>query len=46
MAIGSSASDFTFEIPKLEPALFGFTKHGKPTFLTISAVLIASPLFR
>jgi hypothetical protein len=26
IAIGNSSSVFTFEIPKLEPDLFGFTK--------------------
>jgi hypothetical protein len=31
MAIGSFR--FHLEIPKLEPALLGFTKQGNPTFL-------------
>ena len=46
MAIGNSAAVFTFEIPKLDPDLFGFTKQGNPTLFTISAVSIRSPLLR
>ena len=46
MATGNSASVFTLEIPKLDPALLGFTKQGKPTLFTIAAVSICSPLFK
>ena len=34
----------TLDIPKLEPALLGFTKHGRPIFSMILSVEITSPL--
>ena len=42
MAAFKFSSSYTLEIPKLEPALFGLTKHGNPTFLIILSVTISS----
>ena len=37
---------YTFEIPKLEPALFGFIKHGSPTLEIMNSRSIASHSFK
>ncbi len=42
----SSDSSLTFDIPTLEPPLFGFTKHGRPVVRKIATAWYSIPLKR